>query len=219
MNHNGQHVVHYKGNPLIMRIGFCGPSSRKLAVVATDTRADITTSTQLESHTGRRLNARCKSSHATWIEDSSMSVDGDTWHGTVQGGEYHCMVSKNGGGNKYRVDCNKNGGKATDFFFDDGSDKYELLMNHNCQHVVHYKGNPLIMRIGFCGPSSRKLAVVAADTRADITTSTQLESHTGRRLNARCKSSHATWIEDSSMSVDGDTWHGTVQGGEYHCMV
>ena len=99
---------------------------------------------------GRRLNARCKASHVTWIEDSSMSVNGDTWHGKVQGGEYHCMVSKNGGGNKYRVDCNKNGGKATDFYFDDGSDKYELLMNHNGQHVVHYKGNPYIRRIGWC---------------------------------------------------------------------
>jgi len=97
----------------------------------------------------RQLGSRCKSKDAVWIPNSSMTLNGD-WYGTVNNGQYHCMLSKNSGKYAYRIDCNKDGGDATDFYFNDGNDKYELLMKKNGGHTVKYNGNDSIIAIGYC---------------------------------------------------------------------
>ena len=107
-----------------------------------------------DSSPERRLNSRCKSKDAKWIENSSMELNGPGWHGTVNGGSYHCGLSLAGGLYKYRVDCVKTGGSNTDFFFNDGDDRYGLYMKTNGNHVVHYNGKAPIIAVGVCSDAT-----------------------------------------------------------------
>ena len=156
-----------------------------------------------DSSPERRLNSRCKSKDAKWIENSSMELNGPGWHGTVNGGSYHCNLSLAGGLYKYRVDCVKTGGSSTDFFFNDGDDRYGLYMKTNGNHVVHYNGKAPIIAVGVCSDATvsitgRKLAVA--------------DSSPERRLQRGCHS-----IPNSSMELNGAGWSGTAAGGNYHC--
>jgi hypothetical protein len=83
-----------------------------------------------------------------------MELNGPGWHGTVNGGSYHCGLSLAGGLYKYRVDCVKTGGSSTDFFFNDGDQKYELYMKTNGNHVVHYNGKAPIIAVGVCSDAT-----------------------------------------------------------------
>jgi hypothetical protein len=146
-----------------------------------------------DSSPERRLNSRCKSKDAKWIENSSMELNGPGWYGTVNGGSYHCQLSLAGGRYKYRVDCVKTGGSNTDFFFNDGDDRYGLYMKTNGNHVVHYNGKAPIIAVGVC-----------SDATVSIT---------GRKLASWTRHS----IPNSSMELNGAGWHGKVNGGNYHC--
>ena len=158
-----------------------------------------------DSSPERRLNSRCKSKDAKWIENSSMELNGPGWHGTVNGGSYHGNLSLAGGLYKYRVDCVKTGGSNTDFFFNDGDDRYGLYMKTNGNHVVHYNGKAPIIAVGVCSDATvsttgRKLAV--ADSSPERRLDQWNERHT---------------IPNSSMELNGKRWSGTVNGGNYHC--
>ena len=166
-----------------------------------------------DSSPERRLNSRCKSKDAKWIENSSMELNGPGWHGTVNGGSYHCGLSLAGGLYKYRVDCVKTGGSNTDFFFNDGDDRYGLYMKTNGNHVVHYNGKAPIIAVGVCSDAT----VSTTGRKLENTALPQTDALHQRRLNSRCKSKDAKWIENSSMELNGPGWHGTVNGGSYHC--